>query len=86
MLPSSYPLLLNASDHWDGPGAWWPIFPILWFLLIASVVGAFLLNGRRNRRWGAVRSGEARLAERFASGEIADEEYRYRLGVLKEKR
>ena len=21
-----------SHDHWDGPGAWWPIFPILWLL------------------------------------------------------
>lgn len=71
--------------EWDGgPGPWWPIFPILWFLLIAGLVFA-VIRGRR--RWsGPSHSGEARLAERYAAGEIDEDEYRSRLAVLKERK
>lgn len=77
--------VLAENDHWDGPGPWWPLFPILW---IAVVVGFIFLFGRfGRRRWhGGTHSGESRLAERYASGEIGEEEYRERLGVLREKR
>jgi putative membrane protein len=74
------------SDHWDGPGPWWPLFPLLWLFIIAGVVTLFVISGRRNRHRAGARAGESRLAERFAAGEIAEEEYRSRLDVLKEKR
>lgn len=73
-----------ANGPWDGPGPWWPIFPILWFLLLIAVIFAFARFGRR--RWGSPsNSGESRLAERFAAGEIDEQEYRERLSVLKER-
>lgn len=99
-----------AGDRWDGwgpgPGPWFLIFPLLWFLFVVLVVG---LVARRWRRgpwgpgpWGpgpwaagpwaagSPRSGQpagtgaARsvLAERFARGEIDEQEYRARLEVL----
>ena len=74
------------SDHGDGPGPWWPLFPLLWLLIVAGVVTLFVISGRRNRHHAGARAGESRLAERFAAGEIAEEEYRHRLDVLKEKR
>jgi len=70
-------------DHWDGPGAWWPVFPILWFLVIAGIVTTFVLVSRRNRAMAGPRAGEAKLAERYATGEIDEPEYRERLTVLK---
>ncbi len=78
--------LLAGSDRWDGPGPWWPLFPLLWFLLAAGLVATFVLIGRRNRSRAGAWTGESALAERFAAGEITEEEYRHRLGVLKEKR
>jgi putative membrane protein len=78
--------IVAANEHWDGPGAWWPIFPILWLLVIAAVITTIVMVGRRNRRLVGPRAGEARLAERFASGEITEDEYRQRLSVLKEQR
>jgi putative membrane protein len=75
-----------ADRHWDGPGAWWPIFPILWILVIAGVVTTLVITGRRRHESAGPRAGEARLAERFASGEITEQEYRERLGVLKDQR
>jgi putative membrane protein len=85
----------------SGPGPW-IVFPILWFLLVVTVV---VLVSRRWRRgpWGPwyaggpggpgapadwrpphQRTGSARavLAERFARGEIDEQEYRARLEVL----
>ena len=77
----------TSNEHWDGPGAWWPIFPLLWFLFIIATIATFGFFGRR--RWGRVhalagqRAGEARLAERYAAGEIDEGEYERRLGTLK---
>ncbi len=75
-------MMLSAHGPWhngDGP-AWWPVFPIgfavFWLLVLG---GGFLL-------WRRTRSGsgaEAVLAERFARGEIGEDEYRERLAVLR---
>ncbi|WP_166845611.1 SHOCT domain-containing protein [Isoptericola sp. BMS4] len=70
-----------------GPG-WWIVFPILWFLLVATVV---VLIARRARRYGPpwARGGAGGadvLGERFARGEIDEAEYRQRLAVLREDR
>ena len=72
-----------ASWNGDGPPAFWPIFPIAWFLVLvtAGVVGFLVV--RRNRAEAPRRAGEARLAEKFAAGEIDVDEYRTRLGVLR---
>jgi putative membrane protein len=82
-------VLLADNGHWGHPG-WWPVFPLLWLLIIGALVWTFAI---RRRRWGGgcpggpdgVRSGEARLAERFAAGEIDEQEYRARRAVLREK-
>jgi putative membrane protein len=75
---------LIATCAWGyGPGFFWPIFPLLWFVLI---VGLIVFFGRRFRRraWaGPGRSGESVLAELFARGEIDESEYAKRLAVLK---
>jgi putative membrane protein len=60
---------------------WWPGFGLLWIVLIWGMVSFFFW---RRRSWGGPRaSGEAVLGERYARGEITEEEYRERLGVLK---
>lgn len=77
--------LLADPHHWDGPG-WWIMFPILWFAFFVTVFSFFVFGRRRwAHRWGA-QAGEARLAERYASGDIDETEYRQRLAVLKERR
>jgi len=84
----SAPLLQStviAADTWDDPGPWWPLFPALWLLIVAGVVATFVLVGRRRARMAGARAGEARLAERFAAGEIGEQEYRDRLAVLKDQ-
>jgi len=76
-----------TADRWDGDGppAFWPIFPILWFLLIAGIIATAIYFRRRGCEGVPRRAGEARLAELFAAGEISDEEYRTRRSVLREK-
>ena len=75
----------TVAGPWDGDGppAFWPVFPIAWFLILitATVVGFLVL--RRNRAAAPRLAGEARLAEKYAAGEIDAEEYRARLGVLR---
>lgn len=81
----STPLL--ASDHWDGPGPWWPLIPLFWIACVILVVVLIAVFGRSRRRcWrDGSYAGEARLAERFAAGEIDETEYRQRSAVLREK-
>jgi putative membrane protein len=77
---------LASHDHWhDHAGAWWPIIPLFW-------IGFFVLLFWGLRRWGCGRgyrarsSGESVLEERYAKGEINEQEYRERLDVLKERK
>jgi putative membrane protein len=76
-------MMLTAHGPWhDGHAAgWWPIFPIgfgLFWLLVLG--GGFYLLSRRTRSGGGA---EALLAERYARGEIDEDEYRERLSVLR---
>lgn len=89
-------LLALASQGPDGQPVvyhgppWWPIFPIFWLLIFLVVVTLFAV---RRRRWGAAcgygygrgPSGLDRLAERYAAGEIDENEYRTRRAVLEEQ-
>ncbi|MEU0314952.1 SHOCT domain-containing protein [Nocardioides sp. NPDC006273] len=68
-----------------GPPAFWPIFPLLWFLVIAAIITAIVVFGSNRAAEGPRRAGEARLAERYAAGEIDENEYRARRDVLRQK-
>lgn len=63
------------------------IFPLLFWVLI---IGAIFFFGRRRHAWHhdwhGYQSGESVLAERYAKGEISEEEYRQRKSVLQEGR
>ena len=85
MLTLASPILLADSDHWHGPG-WWVIFPIFWLLFLCAVIWFFVFGRRRGCRMDAGQHGESKLAERFAAGDIGEQEYRERLSVLREKR
>ena len=76
---------LADNDHWDGPGAWWPIFPITWLLIFGAIITTIVVLRRRQWARYGMRSGEARLAERYANGEIDEQEYKNRLAVLKDQ-
>ncbi|KUP97285.1 SHOCT domain-containing protein [Thermobifida cellulosilytica] len=80
--------------YWEyGMGGWAAVSMtvtviLFWLLLIAAIVALFrsVARGERFRggRSAARPSGaEQALAERFARGEIDEEEYRHRLGVLR---
>lgn len=80
-------MTLAAHDPgYNGPGPWWPIFPIFW--LLAFIAFAIFFATMRRRRWNdcGPTTGRSRLADRFASGEIDEDEYRSRLAVLDENR
>jgi putative membrane protein len=78
-------MMVAALAHagW-GPGAWWPIFPLFWIALWGVLIFVFLRSRRRWGGWHASHSGEGVLAERYARGEINEEEYRARLTVLRQ--
>lgn len=79
------------------PGPWgfgfgWVFFiliPLFWVGVIALIVGLGRRRWARNAwmhghgPWGAARSAESTLAERFAQGDIDEKEYRARLEVLR---
>lgn len=77
------------DGNWNGggPGPWFLLFPIFWFLVIAAIITAVRFGGgRRWRRFQAAegtRAGEAKLAERYAAGEIDEQEYEARRAVLR---
>jgi len=76
----------TVADHWDGDRPdFWPIFPILWFLIIAGGIFTAVMISRRNREASGPRAGEAVLAQRYAAGEIDEEEYTARRAVLRQK-
>lgn len=79
-------IITTALGHnsWEGgPGPWWPIFPLLWLLFVIAVIATFGILGRRRWRQHGTHSGQARLAERYAGGEIDEQEYEQRLATLK---
>ncbi|MEV5408087.1 hypothetical protein AB0K60_04475 [Thermopolyspora sp. NPDC052614] len=79
--------------HMGGPGFFWPIIPLLWMLFWGALIFLFVRARRRGwNPWGDTRptspiaNAETILAERFARGEMTDDEYYQRLSVLKEGR
>jgi putative membrane protein len=63
-----------------GAGPWFLVVPLFW--LAAIVALAFVFRRRVWGRWHGG-SGEAVLAERYARGEITEQEYRERISVLR---
>lgn len=88
--------VVPCAVTWGGPwfGWWWIFIPIFWIAVFALLFG---FAGRRWRRaaaarggypggWGpqsATRSAEQTLAQRYANGDIDEQEYRARLEVLR---
>lgn len=72
---------------WDGggPAGLWPLIPIVWGLFwLAMIATVVVLLWRRGS--GDTRSARSALAERFARGDIDEQEYRERLGVLRRRK
>lgn len=81
---------MPAAGHWArpgawwyGPGAWWPAVPLLWLAVTAIAVAAAFLLMRRTADRPSSPGAEAKLAERYATGDITEDEYRERLAVLR---
>jgi putative membrane protein len=66
--------------HDGGPG-WWIVFPILFWVAVLSAVGYLLV--RRSPSRMARASAEQVLAERYARGEITEDELRQRRAGLR---
>jgi putative membrane protein len=76
----------TVADHWDGDRPdFWPIFPILWFLIIVGGIVTAVVLSRRRQAAAGPRAGETVLAQRYAAGEIDEEEYTARLAVLRRR-
>ncbi|MFF2569834.1 SHOCT domain-containing protein [Streptomyces sp. NPDC058084] len=86
---------MNTLAH-AGPGPWILFFPLVWAVVIVTVITALRRFGRRRHGGpggfggpGAPRVDEqspiALLGHRFAAGEIDEDEYWRRLTVLEEQ-
>ncbi len=79
----------TPGPHWDhggGPGPWWPVFPILWFLFWAAIIVTAIVLWRRHRHERPAQSALSVLADEFARGNITEDEYEQRLSVLRRLR
>ncbi|SEG64637.1 putative membrane protein [Nonomuraea solani] len=85
-------MITQWAPHW-GAGGFSPIFPAFWGLFWIAVV-ALVVTARRRGWWGPRRtpatagpsptaSAEQILAERYARGEMSDDEYFERMSVLR---
>lgn len=79
--------IMTYADHWNGgPGPW---FGFIWLFVIAAAVGATIMFTRRSggrretQQAGPTASAESILAERFARGEITEDEYLAKVSLLK---
>lgn len=73
----------GAAGH--GPHVVFPFVPLLFLLIVA---GLLMSAAVRQRRWWAAgprRDAESKLGERYAAGEIDEDEFRARRAVLREK-
>ncbi|GIG70813.1 SHOCT domain-containing protein [Phytomonospora endophytica] len=76
--------LHDGYGGWHGGGGpWFLLFPLFWIAVIATL--GIVFGRRRRAMWGGRQSAEATLRDRYAKGEIAEEEYQMRLRTLREK-
>jgi uncharacterized membrane protein len=75
-------LLLDAGHH---GGHWW--IGLIWAAVLVTVAALVYLGARR-RGWpgGRLASAEAALAERYARGDISEEEFRRAREAIRERR
>jgi putative membrane protein len=73
-------MLAVWCGHVWGGGPWFLVFPLLWLAVIVTLI---LVFRRRWRPWYAG-TAESALGERYARGEITEQEYRQRLAIIRE--
>ena len=77
--------LAATAPYWHGGGAPFhpvPVFPVVLVLLL---VGFLVVGLLRRGSWRARADARSVLADRFARGEVDDEEYRARRSELDRK-
>ncbi|MGH8876818.1 MAG: SHOCT domain-containing protein [Stackebrandtia sp.] len=81
--------VMAVSEHggpWmhdgGGGGPWFLLVPLFW---IAVVVAIIAIARRRGGPWHRHHGAEGVLRERYARGEVTEEEFRERLQVLRGK-
>jgi putative membrane protein len=82
---TSYAAYAHPHPGWGdghGPG-WWMIVPILVWVLVLSAAGYLIY--RRSPAQAARSAAERTLAERYARGEISEDELKQRRAVLRGK-
>jgi len=76
--------LADTTPLW--PAEWTAIGTVaLAAVTVAAIITTIVILRRRHWARYGMRSGEARLAERYANGEIDEQEYKNRLAVLKDQ-
>lgn len=80
----SHPAWSGGHGPWGGGGpGWWLVFPILFWVIALSIIGNVIY--RRSPARSSRAAAERILAERYARGEISEDELRQRRGVLRGK-
>lgn len=65
-----------------GMGMWWPLGAVFSILFWGLLIWGGITLARRAGVFSAPRRAEEALAERYASGDIEEDEYRRRLATL----
>lgn len=70
-----------GHGSWNGGPGLWLIFPALFWLIVLSSLGYLIYRGSPTR--SARTAAERILVERFARGEISEEDLKQRRAVLR---
>lgn len=80
--------MMDRGDHMDNGNGWWWVMGIVGLLvliaLVAVVVLAFTQRSKPPGPPSTTRTADDLLSERFARGEIDEDEYRRRRETLRE--
>ena len=74
----------HYGPGWGGGFFFGPLIGILFWVVLLATLVFFFRRGPGRHHWGP-HSAEAVLGERYARGEVSEEEYRERLAVLRER-
>jgi putative membrane protein len=72
-------VVAENADGWSH--GWWPLWPLLWLAVLATILWLFVRRSKRTDR-DPFDQAKGILAERFARGELSADEYRERLAQL----
>lgn len=81
--PISSAALAPGTSHWASPDAWWPVLPLLCLLVLSTGVAVAVLLIHHTVQRPRTLPAQAKLARRYAAGDITEEQYRERLAVLR---